>query len=194
MLYHLQSGFRQKYSTDTCLIYLLDYLRTNNAKGLYTGMIMLDLQKAFDTVDHNILCSKLKVMGVQSVDWFESYLTDRVQFVSVNSTISEPMNVSCGVSQGSIMGSLLFFTYVNDMSISIDGDCKLILYADDSAILYIHIKILILYVLNFSTPNTNLCSTNSFSYNAIGDWNSLPISIKNVNNKEAFKNAVKEFF
>ena len=139
MLYHLQSGFRQNYSTDTYLIYLLDYLRTNNAKGLYTGMIMLDLQKAFDTVDHNILCSKLKVMGVQSVDWFESYLTDRVQFVSVNSTISEPMNVSCGVPQGSILGTLLFFsTYVNAMSISIDGDCKLIVYADDSAILYTH--------------------------------------------------------
>ena len=59
MLYQLQSGFRQKYSTDTSLIYLLDYLRTNNAKGLYTGMIMLDLQKAFDTVHHNILCSKI---------------------------------------------------------------------------------------------------------------------------------------
>jgi hypothetical protein len=98
MLYHLQSDFRQKYSTDTYLIYLLDYLRTNNAKGVYTGMIMLDIQ-----------CSKLKVMGVQSVDWFESYLTDRVQFVSVNSTISEPMNVSCGVPQGSILGTLLFF-------------------------------------------------------------------------------------
>ena len=77
LLYHLQSDFRQKFSTDTCLIYLLDYLRTNNAKGLYTGMIMLDLQKTFDTVDHSILCSKLKVMGVQSVDWFESYLTDK---------------------------------------------------------------------------------------------------------------------
>ena len=48
--------------------------------------------------------------------------------------------------------------------------------------------------LNFSTPNANLCSTISFSYNTIRDWNSLPISIKNVNNKEAFKNAVKDFF
>ena len=84
-----------------------------------------------------ILITK-KVMGVQSLDWFESYLTDRVQFVSVNSTISEPMNVSCGVPQGSILGSLLLLTYVNDMSISIDGDCKLISYADDSAILYSH--------------------------------------------------------
>ena len=73
-------------------------------------------------------------MGVQSVDWFESYLTDRVQFVSVNSTISEPMNVTCGVPQGSILGPLLFWP----ISIRIDGDCKLILYADDSAILYTH--------------------------------------------------------
>jgi hypothetical protein len=78
-------------------------------------------------------------MGAQSVDWFESYLTGRVQFASVNSTFSEPMNVSCGVPQGSILEPLFFFTYVNDMSISIDGDCKLILYADDSAILYTHI-------------------------------------------------------
>jgi hypothetical protein len=89
MLCQLQSGFRQMYSTDTCLIYLLDYLRTNNAKGLYTGMIMLDLQKAFDTVNHNILCSKLNVMGVQSVDWFESYLTDRVQF-AYNISLQSP--------------------------------------------------------------------------------------------------------
>jgi hypothetical protein len=55
-----------------------------------------------------ILITK-KVMGVQSLDWFVSYLTDRVQFVSVNSTISEPMNVSCGVPQDSILGPLLFF-------------------------------------------------------------------------------------
>ncbi len=101
-------------------------------------MIMLDLQKAFDTVDHNILCSKLKVMGIQSVDWFHSYLSQRVQFMSVNNTMSEPMNVTCGVPQGSILGPLLFLTYVNDMSISINDKCKLILYADDSAILFPH--------------------------------------------------------
>ena len=58
LLYEYQSGFRGSYSTDTCLIHLLDYIKGNTAKGLYTGMIMLDLQKAFDTVDHSILCKK----------------------------------------------------------------------------------------------------------------------------------------
>ena len=54
LLFEFQSGFRDKYSTDTCLIHLLDYIRDNYAKGLYTGMVMLDLQKAFDTVFSNV--------------------------------------------------------------------------------------------------------------------------------------------
>ena len=78
LLFEFQSGFRDKYSTDTCLIHLLDYIRDNNTKGLYTGMVMLDLQKAFDTVDHNILCNKLEVLGVHCTEWFRSYLSDRI--------------------------------------------------------------------------------------------------------------------
>ena len=72
LLFDFQSGFRSRYSTDTCLTYLIDYIKTQTSKGLYTGMIMLDLQKAFDTVDHHILCKKLRAMGVMSVDWFRS--------------------------------------------------------------------------------------------------------------------------
>ena len=98
---------------------------------------MLDLQKAFDTVDHEILCSKLECMGIDA-SWFQSYLTNRSQVVKCGGSFSESREITCGVPQGSILGPLLFLCYVNDMSISIDDDCKLILYADDSAILFSH--------------------------------------------------------
>lgn len=101
-------------------------------------MILLDLQKAFDTVDHLILCEKLRAMGVCSVDWFKSYLSGRNQFVQVNDTYSDSSLITCGVPQGSILGPLLFLWYVNDMGISISSECKLLLYADDSAILFSH--------------------------------------------------------
>lgn len=138
LLYEYQSGFRGNYSTDSCLIHLTDYIRRQSSKDLFTGMIMLDLQKAFDTVDHDILCRKLQVLGVESVEWFRSYLTDRKQSVHVNNTKSDFDQVVCGVPQGSILGPLLFLCYINDMNTSISSKCKLILYADDSAILFSH--------------------------------------------------------
>ena len=101
-------------------------------------MILLDLQKAFDTVDHQILCNKLKLMGIQSTKWFESYLSNRSQLVSIGKTHSDTSAVTCGVPQGSILGPLLVLCYVNDMVISIDRDCKFLLYADDSTILFSH--------------------------------------------------------
>jgi hypothetical protein len=73
MLYELQSGFHSKFSTYTCLIHLLDHIRDNTSKGLFTGMVMLDLQKAFDIVNHAILYNKLDIMGIES-GWFKSYL------------------------------------------------------------------------------------------------------------------------
>ena len=101
-------------------------------------MIMLDLQNAFDMVDHDILCNKLKVMGVRSTKWLQSCLTVRKQKVSANCTESEFLNVTCGEPQGSILDPLLFLCYVNDMSISINSECKLLLYADDCTILFSH--------------------------------------------------------
>lgn len=138
LIYELQSGFRENYSTDSCLIHLTDHIKHQTSKGLLTGMIMLDLQKAFDTVDHGILCEKLKVMGVESVGWFYSYLSNRTQVVNINQSVSDIGNVTCGVPQGSILGPLLFLCYINDMVTSINNDCKLMLYADDSAIIFSH--------------------------------------------------------
>ena len=133
LIYEFQSGFRKSYSTDTCLINLMDHIRNLIYKGHYVGMVLLDLQKAFDTVDHDILCDKLEAMGLDFTKWFKSYLENRQQVVVANGTVSEPGTVSCRVPQGSILGSLLFLCYVNDMPMSVK--CKLLLYADDSALI-----------------------------------------------------------
>ena len=81
ILYEFQSGFRGKYSTNTCLLYLQDHIRKQISNGLYTGMMLLDIQKAFDSVNHSILCKKLSALGVKSTTWFESYLNCRSQIV-----------------------------------------------------------------------------------------------------------------
>jgi hypothetical protein len=134
LIYDFQSGFRRSYSTDSALTYLTDTIRLNMDAGLYTGIVLIDLQKAFDTVDHHILLSKLKALGAdrQAVSWFESYLAERQQFVNVNGTDSAHGEVTCGVPQGSILGPLLFTIYVNDMARAVH--CDLLLYADDSAL------------------------------------------------------------
>lgn len=135
LLYDYQSGFRPSFSTDTCLIHLTDHIKNQIDKGNYTGMVLLDLQKAFDTVDHDILLMKLHSMGLSdtAVRWFKSYLTGRSQIVGVNGVNSHPKDIVCGVPQGSILGPLLFLIYVNDMERAVS--CKLLLYADDSALL-----------------------------------------------------------
>ena len=105
-------------------------------KGSLVGLVLMDLQKAFDTVDHRILLDKLESMGVSSVSWFRSYLEGRCQCVEVDGVRSSFEAVDCGVPQGSILGPLLFLVYVNDMHLSVN--CRLSLYADDSALVFSH--------------------------------------------------------
>ena len=102
LLYKFQSGFRCRYSTDTCLTHLTHFIKFQMDQGNFVGMVLLDLQKAFDTVDHGILLMKPKALGLsQDVSgWFQSYLSIRQQLVDVSGTLSSHANISCGVPQG----------------------------------------------------------------------------------------------
>ena len=125
--YKYQSGFRTKHSTDLCLLYLNDEILQDFDNGLFSGMILIDLQKAFDTIDHNILLEKLKAIGFcdDTVNWFHSYLTDRAFLVSIENKYSSISKISCGVPQGSILGPLLFLIYVNNMKQAMSSDLLL---------------------------------------------------------------------
>ena len=119
----------------TCLIDFLANIYTNINKGVHCGVLFLDLKKAFDTVDHSILISKLRTHGVKSATckWLTSYLCGRLQVTRVGRETSEPMRVDCGVPQGSILGPLLFTIYVNDLPSAVSNS-KIKLYADDTAL------------------------------------------------------------
>ena len=98
----------------------------------------MDLQKAFDTVDHQILLSKLNYYDIQGIpnNWFKSYLSNRKQFVSINGYDPELAEINCGVPQGSVLGPLLFLLYINDLNQAIKF-CKVHHFADDTNLLYL---------------------------------------------------------
>ena len=133
ILYEFQFGFRKKHSTHLALLILLDKLTKALDDGKKAIGIFLDFSKAFDTVNHDILLDKLFHYGIRgpAYKWFQSYLSDRSQYVTYNGVKSPTKQIKCGVPQGSILGPLLFLIYINDLP----NVCKVMmpfLFADDT--------------------------------------------------------------
>ena len=124
------------HSTTSCILSLTNSIFRNMEMGLYTGVVFLDLKKAFDTMDHTVLISKLKKYGFgdEAILWFTDYLSGRSQSCMVNGVKSDASNVTCGIPQGSILGPLLFIIYINDLPGYLEF-ANVSLYADDTAML-----------------------------------------------------------
>ena len=137
VIFESQFGFQKGRSTNHSLIEIVENIRNCIDSSMYGCGIFIDLKKTFDTVNHEILVSKLEHYGVRgkSLEWFSSYLNGRAQYTFCNNFSSELKFITCGVPQGSVLGPLLFLLYINDLP-NISNKLKFYLIADDTNIFY----------------------------------------------------------
>jgi tetrahydromethanopterin S-methyltransferase subunit G len=133
LFYQSQYGFRTQHSTELASLEITDIILKDIDNGKLPIGIFLDLSKAFDTLDHNIMLRKLNYYGIKGTElaWFKSYLSNRHQFVHFDGCDSPMLSISTGVPQGSILGPLLFIIYMNDIH-NASNKFHAILFADDS--------------------------------------------------------------
>ena len=134
------TDFNQDFFTDSCLSYLNNKITTDFESVLHTGMVLIDLQKALEMINHEILINKMEFLGFSkdTILWFKLYPSNRKFNLNLNKTFSEPVELLCGVSQGSILGPILFLLYKNDTPAV---QCELLLYADYTCLIFQHSNI-----------------------------------------------------
>ena len=132
----MQYVFRPGRSCEHALLKAQDIILDSLNKQQVSLLLLIDFSKAFDMVEHNILLDKLQHYGIRGtvLKWFQSYLSDRKQFVTIDGVDSDTKLIKYGVPQGSILGPLLFIIYINDLP-NISEIAKFIMYADDANII-----------------------------------------------------------
>ena len=142
LLINRASDFRSLHSSVTALLEATDNWAFNIDRGDVNSVFVLDLKKAFDTVEHDILLSKMNLYGIQGItlDWFRSYLINRTLKCLFNGSLSRICSVKCGVPQGTILGPLLFLIYINDLPNCLTS-CQPRMYADDTHITYADVDV-----------------------------------------------------
>ena len=136
IIYKYPFGFRQKHCTQQAIITLITKITSCIDSGDMMIGVFLDLKKAFDMVNHSILIRKIYAYGIRGhiPKWFESYLTDRSQYVTYDGINSDTSFLKCRVPQGSILGPLLFIIFTNDI-FNVSELLFTVLYADDTCVL-----------------------------------------------------------
>ena len=137
ILYDLQYGFRNKHSTQHAILDIVNTIHSHMDNRKYSCGIFIDLKKAFDTVNYEILLTKLEHYGIRGVIncWFRSHLSDRRQSIEIDKRISETETIVYGVPQSSVLGTLLFLLYINDIHKS-SKEFTFYSFADDTNLTY----------------------------------------------------------
>ena len=148
LLQSKQFGFQKGHSTEHAIAQLADQIHESFENGNYTLGVFIDLSKASSTVDHPISLKKLENYEIRGTNlaWFRSYLTNRKEYIQMtNDSKINLRNTTCGVTQVSILGSLLFLAYVNDLPSSSKISNR-IMFAHDKNLFYEHKYVIKLFV------------------------------------------------